>query len=238
MRNNNIRIVVGAFIIVYGMLALIDNMHLFGMSDLISFWPTFFIFVGVLKLAQTRTQQDYVVGAVMLGIGFLLLLDHLGFIYFGMRQLWPLLLIGAGVLVIFRGRFDMRLGLHAGASGFRRGDAPYVSADPNSTLNVVAVISGSKIRKESPDFKGGEITAVMGGVEINLRQASIQTEAVLHLFVTCGGVVLKVPPDWTVICNAVPVMGGIDDKTVPPPAVTKRLILEGHIVMGAVEVRN
>jgi hypothetical protein len=238
MKQQNHRLIIGAFIIVYGALALLDNMHLFGVSDLISFWPTFFIVVGVVKLAQTRNQQDYVIGAVMLGVGFLLLLGHMGLIAFGMHQVWPLLLIGLGLLIIFRGRIDMRLGLHGGPGGFRKGDAPYSAADADSTLNVVAVISGSSIRKETQDFRGGEITAVMGGVDINLRQASIQSEAVINVSVTCGGVVLKVPADWTVICNAVPVMGGIEDKTVPPAVVTKRLIIEGHIVMGAVEIKN
>lgn len=46
------------------------------------------------------------------------------------------------------------------------------------------------------------------------------------------------PADWIVVSNVIPVMGGIEDKTVPPPVAAKRLILEGYVVMGGVELKN
>ncbi len=238
MNQNNNRIVLGTVIIVFGMLALIDNLHLFGMTDVISFWPAVFILAGVLRLGQTRTRGGQVFGAVMIAVGVLLTLGHLGLIYFNVHDVWPLILIGLGILVISKGWVEKELGMGAGPNGFRRDDQPYSGADATSTLNVVAVMSGSKLRKDSQDFRGGEVTAVMGGVEIDMRQASIQGTAVLNLFVTWGGVVLKVPSDWVVISNAIPVLGGIEDRTVPPPAPVKRLILEGYVVMGGVEVKN
>ncbi len=237
MNQNNNRIVLGTVIIVFGVLALIDNLHLFGMTNVISFWPTAFILAGILKLGQTRTRSGRAFGAIMIAVGVLLTLGHLGLIYFNVHDMWPLLLIGLGVLVISKGWVEKEF-MGTGPNGFRRDDQPYSSADATSTLNVVAVMSGSKMRKDSQDFRGGEITAVMGGVEIDLRQASIQGTAVINLFVTWGGVVLKVPSDWVVIGNAIPVLGGIEDRTVPPSAPAKRLVLEGYVVMGGVEVKN
>ena len=238
MNQHNNRVVMGTVIIVFGVLALIDNLHLFGMTDVISFWPTAFILAGVLKLGQTRHRGGQVFGAIMIAVGVLLTLGHLGLIYFNVHDVWPLLLIGVGVLVISKGWVEKELGMGAGPNGFRREDQPYSGADATSTLNVVAVMSGSKLRKDSQDFRGGEITAVMGGVEIDMRQASIQGTAVINLFVTWGGVVLKVPADWVVIGNTIPVLGGFEDRSVPPPTPTKRLILEGYVVMGGVEVKN
>jgi hypothetical protein len=238
MNHNNNRILLGTVIIVFGVLALIDNLHLFGISNIISFWPSVFIVAGILKLGQANARGGQVFGALMIGVGVMLTLGHIGLIYFNVRDIWPLLLIGVGVLVISKGWVEKELGMGGGPNGFRRDDRPYSSADANSTLNVLAVMSGSKLRKDSQGFRGGEITAVMGSVEIDLRQASIEGDAVLNLFVTWGGVVLKVPADWVVIGNAIPVMGGIEDQTVPPPAPVKRLILEGYVIMGGVEVKN
>lgn len=240
MNHNNNRVLLGTVIIIFGVLALVDNLHLFGMTSIISFWPAVFIVVGVLKMGQSGTRGGQVFGALILAVGVLLTLGHIGLIYFNVHDIWPMILIAVGLLVISKGWIEKEvgMGIGTGPNGFRRGDQPYSTADANSTLNVFAVMSGNKQRKDSQDFRGGEITAVMGGVEIDLRPASIQGDAVLNLFVTWGGVVLKIPPDWIVIGNAIPVMGGIEDKTVPPPVATKRLILEGYVVMGGVEVKN
>ena len=81
------------------------------------------------------------------------------------------------------------------------------------------------------------------GCEIDLRQASIApgTEAVIDVFAFWGGIEIKVPEDWTVVTRAVPLMGGVEDKTHVPqplPAVEKRLVISGIVVMGGVVVKN
>ena len=63
-------------------------------------------------------------------------------------------------------------------------------------------MSGSQGNIASSNFAGGEITAVMGGVELDLRNASIQTDAVLNVFAFWGGISLKIPSDWSVVNNA------------------------------------
>lgn len=92
----------------------------------------------------------------------------------------------------------------------------------------------------SQDFRGGELTAVMGGCEIDLRNAVIKEgEAQLEIFAFWGGVEIKVPEDWTVVVQVVPIMGGVEDKSVPPKGgASKKLVLSGHCIMGGAEIRN
>ena len=78
----------------------------------------------------------------------------------------------------------------------------------------------------------------MGGIEIDLRNASIQTEAVLNVFAVWGGISIKIPNDWSVVNNGVAIMGGIDDTSVPNMNANKRLILTGTVIMGGVEIKN
>jgi len=93
---------------------------------------------------------------------------------------------------------------------------------------------------DSQDFQGGELTAIMGGCEIDLRQASIKSgEATIEIFAFWGGVEIKVPEDWGVDVQAIPLLGGIDDKSRPPKGGSKKkLIITGYAIMGGAEIRN
>ena len=100
------------------------------------------------------------------------------------------------------------------------------------------LLSGFKRRLTTPNFRGGEITALMGGCDLDLRQSSISGEAVVNVFSMFGGVTIKVPVDWTVVLQGTPIMGGFEEKTVPPATPDKRLIVRGYAIMGGLEVRN
>ncbi|MCH8619812.1 DUF5668 domain-containing protein [Undibacterium sp. TS12] len=230
MNNNNPqgRILVGALLLIFGAAALIDNLNIFNMRDIFHFWPMVFIFVGALKISKSETTAGYVIGCGFVGLGALLILHHMGIIYFRMRDWWPIFLIFAGLMVIFKDRVGTGTENLLGSS----------STNQDSVCNIVAVMSGNKLQNSTQDFRGGEINAIMGGVELDLRSASIQSEATLNVFAMWGGIVLKVPNDWTVISHGSPILGGFDDKTVPPMVSTKKLYIKGYALMGGVEILN
>lgn len=227
---NQRRILFGAFIIIIGALALLDNLHLFDTREILHFWPMIFVALGALKISQTRNVSGFVVGTVLIAAGVLMTLQHMGILALRWRDWWPLLLIAGGMLVISRGLFGRRLTY--GGSDVRSGAAS------ESYVDIVAVMSGNKLKNDAQDFRGGEITAIMGSVELDLRQASIQTDATIHVFAVWGGIVIKVPGDWSVVMNGIPLLGGIEDKSVPPASPVKRLVIEGHAIMGGVEIKN
>jgi hypothetical protein len=105
-------------------------------------------------------------------------------------------------------------------------------------VDIAAVLGGFERRLATPDFRGGEITAVMGGCALDLRESSIVKEAVINVFVIWGGINIKVPPDWTVVLNGTPIMGGFSEKTLSVPDRGKRLVITGYAIMGGVEVRT
>lgn len=109
----------------------------------------------------------------------------------------------------------------------------------SSRIDTVAVMAGSTLRDDTADFQGGEVTVVMGGLEIDLRNAAmLQPEAVLNVFVLFGGLVVKVPTGWSVVSRGAPILGGLEDKTVPGMAATHRLVIDGYVIMGGVEIKN
>ena len=50
-------------------------------------------------------------------------------------------------------------------------------------------------------FRGGEVTSILGGTQLDLRQATIEPghEAVINIFVMMGGHEVWVPQGWTVV---------------------------------------
>jgi hypothetical protein len=64
----------------------------------------------------------------------------------------------------------------------------------------------------------------------------------LNLVGIMAGHEIGVPRGWAVICDVVPVMGGVDDKRLPPletlPENPPRLRLKGIIFMGGVVIKN
>ncbi|MHA4870867.1 LiaI-LiaF-like domain-containing protein [Duganella sp. PWIR1] len=232
-RNPATQMIIGLFVIGLGMLFLLDNLGWMDLDLRIHLIPTVLIGAGILKVMQTRTQSGIVIGGVMIAAGSLIMLKEMGFIDIGWRTLWPLLMIAAGVAVVVKSTTNRKV-LEQQVLD------PLAKSDPESAVNYTAIMGGFKHRITTQDFRGGEITAIMGGCDLDLRQSSIVGDAVLNVFVMCGGITLKVPIDWTVVFDGTPIMGAFDEKTVPPtgPGSGKRLIVRGYVIMGGMEVRN
>jgi predicted membrane protein len=229
-KNPASQMVIGLFVVAVGMAFLLDNLGWLDFNFTLHLWPTALIFFGVLKVVQTRTPSGAIVGGALILVGGVVLLNETGLISVGWRSLWPLLLIAAGLSVVFKSTNGRSLLEQFNGSLDKDGD--------DSVVNITAVMGGFKRRITTPDFRGGEITTLMGGCDLDLRQSSINGEAVLNVFSMFGGITIKVPVDWTVVLQGTPIMGGFEEKTVPPTTQDKRLIVRGYAIMGGLEVRN
>ena len=229
------RIVFGAFIIVVGLFALLDNLHLFDSRLVQPFWPLVFVALGALHLANGNRPRNLFYGGVFIVLGAGMTLNNLGVIHFRMQELWPVLLIAVGLRVLTRGSTRGPDGRRLAYPHRGQRDERF---EHGASIDASAMMSGLVLKNDSQEFTGGEINAVMGAVEIDLRQAAIATEAVLHLSIIMGGVEIRVPREWSVVVQGSPMLGGIEDKTMPPMTPGKRLIIEGSVIMGGVEITN
>ncbi|MDR7090126.1 LiaI-LiaF-like domain-containing protein [Cellvibrio fibrivorans] len=223
------RVVIGAFILIIGLIALIDKLNIFESLHFFQFWPTVFIAVGILKILHSKGRSSIFIGGGLIFVGVVLTLKHLGLLNINLWDWWPAILIAVGAYIMFKDKG------RGGSMVFGSGEQ---ASSDNSCLDISVVMGGNKTISNSQDFKGGDITAVMGGVELDLRGASISSDAVLNLWATWGGIVIKVPEDWSVINRGTALMGAIEDKTISPAGSTKRLIITGTAIMGGVEIKN
>ena len=82
--------------------------------------------------------------------------------------------------------------------------------------------------------------AVMGGVELDLREAQFsQPEVTIHAYTVMGGIEITVPEDVDVDVSGVAFMGGFDHNASGPGVPgAPRLRVLGLALMGGVEVRR
>lgn len=218
------QLVFGLGVIVFGLILTLDNLEVIDGRQVFRLWPLAVIAAGVAHLLKEARGPRMLIGGTWVLFGALVLLRNLGILHLHIWDLWPVVLMAIGAFLVWQAVDRKRVPV----------------TDSTETMGAVAVMSGVQRRTNSPAFRGGELTAVMGGIEADLRQAGISDgEAVIDVFAFWGGIELKVPENWTVIGKVVPLMGGYEDKTRPPKHDTsQRLVVRGMVIMGGVEVKN
>jgi predicted membrane protein len=218
----------GIILIVVGVVILLDHLGYVQARHLWIFWPLILVFAGVVRLSQ---QGHRGFGILLILFGGMLQLNTLGILHFSWDLLWPLGLIGFGILKVWE--------------RFGKNNPSSTSAVGKDFVNELAFFGGVERRLNIKDFRGGNISAIFGGVELDFRSAEMaENEAVLELEAIFGGVELVVPMNWTVVFQGESIFGGYSDETLAPVAgnlqgaPNKTLIVRGRSIFGGVSVKN
>ena len=223
------RLVFGLIVAALGVLWTLDNLDILESEPIQRWWPLLLVLAGVSRLTGVGSRRQRVAGTVFSIAGLILLGNELDYINVRLWELWPLALIGVGALLVMR-------------SIRGPGAAPPDAAgnDRHNQVHTFAMWAGSTLKNESQDFRGGDLSAVMGGIDLDLRGSrTTSPTVVLDVFAWWGGVDIRVPPDWRVVSEVLPLMAGYEDKSRPAegePATT--LLIRGVVIMGGIEVKN
>jgi hypothetical protein len=220
------KLVFGIGIIVAGLLLTLDNLvpdqHLFRTA--FKLWPTILIVMGFAKI---RSEQEHNTGGYFLvaaGIFGLL-------VTFGYRRfedfIGPAILLAVGIFIVTKALKQHR-------------SVPPELQSSSAFIACSAIFSGCKRRPLGP-FKGGELTSIFGGFELDLRKAELESgSARVDVFVLFGGGEIRVPEGWEVHNQATAIFGGVTDKTQPSALASDhpRIILTGLVLFGGVEIKS
>ena len=219
------QLVLGLAIAVAGVLFTLDNLHVLRAREYLVYWPIVLVAIGLVHVSQAKSAAGVVGGGIWILVGAVLLGNRLGFIHSNIWNFWPLILVLVGGRIVWQ-----TMETHRGAD---QGDAA-------ATVSAIAVMGGFERRITSHEFRGGEITAFMGGGKLDLRDAMpAGGQAVINVFAMMGGFEILVPETWRVISEVTPFMGGIEDKarTSANPS-APCLVLRGFVMMGGVTLKN
>jgi predicted membrane protein len=189
---------------------------------------------------------------VMILIGLVFLSDDI-WPGIGLKQYAiPVLVIAVGLLFFlsprrmcsgraaFRRRFN-RFGGTQQAAAEVPTVIPYEGEKSLETeIDIVSIFSGVKKRVLSKQFRGGDVTCVFGGAELNLTNADFISPVVLDVTMIFGGTKLIVPANWELRSEVAAIFGGIDDKRSQPTSSVpeKTIILKGTLMFGGIEVNS
>lgn len=232
------RLVVGLSILGIGGLFLMHQLTGLSVGRALRYWPIALIILGSTILWESGwydrkrasgRRQSLGWGVFWIAAGSWFLLDTLDWVGFDpWKYFWPLMLLALGASIVWRSLRGPRLELQ-------------LAPNREQTFSAFAIMSGIGVGNASQDFRGGEATAIMGGCEIDLREARITEEAVVEVFALWGGVEIKVPAGWRIVSEALPLMGGYEDNTRRPTdggGSGPRLLIRGFAIMGGIEVSN
>ena len=252
-KRHNAGMIPAIILIGIGALFLLNNLNILHVDNWGQFWPVLLIAFGLVRLVDSQYSGGRVMGGVMIGVGGLLLADTMGYLRLNWEDMWPLILIGVGVLMLWsrltpgpppwQGQWrGQGQGQGQGWGQWHHRTTVDSGEMHEGTLNEFAMFSGVERKVTTDDFRGGQISATFGGVEIDLRKAAMRGDSAgVEVNATFGGVEFKVPPNWIVIAQVVAVFGGVENKSVQPPADApgvKRLYLKGSAVFGGVTIKN
>lgn len=228
------RIFSGIFVVLVGVVLLAKQVGVEFPSWLFT-WEMLIVVIGL----YTGIKHDFkhISWLILVAIGGILLIDDI----FPETQLenflWPALIIFVGLIMITTaGRRKERW------REWREKCRNFAPENVNENmLDTVSVFGGVKKNIISKEFKGGEITCVFGGAEINLSQADISGNVILEVTQVFGGTRLIVPSNWEIQSEIVAVLGSIEDKrplTENYSPDKKVLVLKGVTLFGGIDIKS
>jgi hypothetical protein len=114
-----------------------------------------------------------------------------------------------------------------------------IGGTPRSKFSV-AILSGARRKGRWVVPRNYVGVAVMGGIELDLREAQFsEPEVTIHAYTLMGGIEITVPEDVDVDVSGIAFMGGFDHNASGPGVPgAPRVRVIGFALMGGVDVRR
>lgn len=196
-------------------------------------WQMLLIAIGLVSLAKKGAHPG---GYILILIGGIFLLPEFFDFSFNTRQLlFPAILIGVGLIILFKGFSRWQ-----GDWKHRFVEGEFSDMD---IIDANHIFGGGEYHITSDNFKGGRINCVFGGGKYDFRKAKLANGTViLDVSMVFGGLEIIVPNDWNVKVEVDSILGGFSQKNLdflaPSTNATGQLVIKGSAVFGGGELKR
>lgn len=191
-------------------------------------WWTLFIIIPCAICAIT--EKGHRVGNLIgLLVGVLLLLACQDIIDFSLlwKLLVPAIIVIIGLSLIFKNAFNKQLNTEIKNLSGKIDDA-----------EISAIFSGQNVDMKGEKFTGKKLSAVFGGLKLDLREAIIKEDAVIDASAVFGGIDILVPENVNVKVKSSALFGGVKSKR-EKAADEKNptIFVNGSAMFGGIEIK-
>ncbi len=229
MKHISYQVIIGAILLLLGGLLLLRATGIYDTGEFLVYTPSLIVLFAVIALVKSgfRFLSGPVVMIVIFGTIQAVVLG-----YASSDIILPVIIIAIGLGFIFN-----------------RVRRPHTMDEVTDRVELLAVLGGVESRSTSKTFRGGEMLAIFGGVDLDLRDAGISVPpAEIQVFTLFGGTEIRVPEGWNVRLNVLPVLGSAEDERRRPAAAQEpadvgsqkgpNLIITGFVAFGGVSVTD
>ncbi|WP_143305221.1 LiaF transmembrane domain-containing protein [Chitinophaga vietnamensis] len=250
----------GAILVLIGLGLLLRQLPL-DIPDWMFSWQMILIVVGLFVGYKHNFKGGGWLSMVLVG-GVFLVGDIFDWPYNSAQFIWPVVLIIIGIVILlkrdtyswsdrykkwdkhqkwdkYREQYSQQFNQ---SQSWPMPDTQPASDANEDTINYSAVFGSISKQVMSKDFKGGSVSAIFGGIDLNFTHSDIQGIAILDVTTMFGGCELVVPASWTIKMEITTIMGGVEDKR-PSQLMgatnkDKTLVVRGSCVCGGVEIKS
>ena len=218
----------GLVLIVVGLIIAGNTLNIINVDLFFDGWWTLFIIVPcAIGLITDKEKTGSLIGLL---VGVLLLLacqDVIGFDMFW-KLIFPIIIIICGLSLIIRTILNRRLS----------DDIEELNKKISKDGTITAIFSGQKLSFADQEFKGTNLSAVFGSIELDLRDAKIKEDVVINASAVFGGIEILVSDDIDVVVKSSSVFGGADNSKKDTKKEKKhKVYIDAACVFGGLDVK-
>jgi predicted membrane protein len=225
MKNQISNVLWGLFLVLIGLGFAGNVFNLWNFELFFNGWWTLFIIIPCfISMIQNGIHLWNTLGLIF---GILLLIASQGFI--NSQYIWdllfPIIIISIGLSIIFKGKLSKNAKI---INNLKHDGLP----------NYSAVFGAQDLQIHDELFEGASISAIFGGVKLDLRQTTIEHDIYITSTAVFGGIEIIVPQNVRIEISSTPIFGGVSNKTIKPiDDNPKTIYLNSTSIFGGTEIK-
>ena len=225
---NNKNILWGIVLVIIGVIVGLNALNITNINIFFNGWWTLFIIIpSLIGLLKEKDKTGNIIGLI---IGVVLLLGVQNIIDFDLiwKLILPVIIIIVGLSLIFGNNLNKKI----------NNEIKKINNKKGKNEEYCSTFSEQKIDFDDEEFKGASLTAVFGGITLDLRKAKINEDVVINTTSVFGGIDIYVPDNIKIKVKSTSIFGGVDNNKIKNDNEKEHIIyINASCIFGGVDIK-
>lgn len=225
---NNKNILWGIVLVIIGVIVGLNALNITNINIFFNGWWTLFIIIpSLIGLLKEKDKTGNIIGLI---IGVVLLLGVQNIIDFDLiwKLILPVIIIIVGLSLIFGNNLNKKI----------NNEIKKINNKKGKNEEYCSTFSEQKIDFDDEEFKGVSLTAVFGGITLDLRNAKINEDVVINTTSVFGGIDIYAPDNIKIKVKSTSIFGGVDNKKIKNDNEKEHIIyINASCIFGGVDIK-